>query len=326
MKDMAEYLIFIHGVNTREIREQPDYAKPLIERIEQRKTSEMTLKSVPLYWGDVNRDEEESLLEDLKDSKAWDKLQFKQFRSKQLLQFVGDAALYISRSVGRKIVDKLIEQLNTGLQDFNSETDHIHLITHSMGTIILFDVLFSSRWDAQNVYDYQGVEQLRQYIFQGGTPVRSIHTMGSPLGLFSLMTISDTSLPNTHEITPRLRAYLQALCSQLEGPFPWKNYLHAMDIVATSIETMLPKMLGEPAKGCLHVEDIVTQESGILDKLFSRLSANLSLEEVEGEVEEIQLAIFGGSAHSSYWSSPVVASTILETIKTTLSQRQRQPA
>jgi hypothetical protein len=326
MKNMAEYLIFIHGVNTRETREQPDYANPLIEHIKQRKSPEITLKPVSLYWGDVNIYEEKGLLDDLKASDAWDKLQFKQFRSNQLLQFVGDAALYISRSVGRKIVDNLIEQLNTGLQDFNRETDHIHLITHSMGTIILFDVLFSSRWDAKNVYEYQGVEQLRQHIFRGGTPVRSIHTMGSPLGLFSLMTISDTSLPTTHEITPRLSAYLQALCSQLEAPFPWKNYLHAMDIVATPIEKMLPKMLGAPAKDCLHVEDIITQESGILDKLFSRLSETLSLKEVEGEVEEIQLAIFGGSAHSSYWSSSVVASTILQTVETTLSQRQRQPA
>jgi hypothetical protein len=326
MNDMAEYLIFIHGVNTRDIREQPDYANPLIERIQRRKSPEITLKPVSLYWGDVNIDEEKKLLKDLEDSKAWSKLQFKQFRSKQLLQFVGDAALYISRSVGRKIVDQLIKQLSTGLQDFNPETDHIHLITHSMGTIILFDVLFSSRWDAQNVYEYQGVELLRQHIFQGGTPVRSIHTMGSPIGLFSLMTISDTSLPNTHEITPRLSDYLQALCSKLEAPFPWRNYLHAMDIVATSIEVMLPKMLGESAKDCLDVVDIITQESGILDKLFSRLSANLSLEEVEGEVEAIQLAVFAGSAHSSYWSSSLVASTIMQTVETTLSQRQRQPA
>src|SRR5438270_543094 len=128
MNDMAEYLIFIHGVNTRDIREQPDYANPLIERIQRRKSPEITLKPVSLYWGDVNIDEEKKLLKDLEDSKAWSKLQFKQFRSKQLLQFVGDAALYISRSVGRKIVDQLIKQLSTGLQDFNPETDHIHLI------------------------------------------------------------------------------------------------------------------------------------------------------------------------------------------------------
>ena len=92
---MAEYLIFIHGVNTRERREQPDYANPLIERLEQRKSPEMTLRYVPLHWGDVNIHEENQLLDDLQHSIAWEKLQFKQFRSHQLLQFVGDAALYI---------------------------------------------------------------------------------------------------------------------------------------------------------------------------------------------------------------------------------------
>jgi hypothetical protein len=324
MKDMAEYLIFIHGVNTREIREQPDYANTLIEHIQRLKSYEITMSTVPLYWGDINIEEEKKLLDGLRKSPVWDKLYFREFRSKQLLQFVGDAALYISRAVGKKIVDQLIKQINKGLQDFNPETDHIHLITHSMGTIILFDALFSSRWDAPNVGGYQGVELLRQQIFRGGTPVRSIHTMGSPIGMFSLMTLSDTELPNTHEITPRLSAYLQALCSKLEAPFPWRNYLHAMDIVATSIQQVLPETLGASAKGCIDVKDIITQESGILDKLFSRLSGTLSLKEFEGEVEEIQLAIFGGSAHSSYWSSSLVASTIMQTIETTLSQRQPQ--
>lgn len=284
------------------------------------------MRTVPLYWGDVNKDDEEKLLEKLKLSKAWEKLYFQGFRSHQLLQFFGDAALYISRAVGKKIVDTLLYQLNMGLKDFNPDTDHIHLITHSMGTIILFDMLFSSRWDAQNADGFRGVEDLRQQFFRGRTPIRSIHTMGSPLGLFSLMTLTDTPLPHTHEITPRLSAYLQALYSKLEAPFPWRNYLHAMDIVATSIEKVLPDTLGISDENCLEVKDIITQESGILDKVFSRLSGTMSLKEFEGEVEEVQLAIFGGSAHSSYWSNPIVASTIMQTVETTLSQRERQPA
>ena len=150
--------------------------------------------------------------------------------------------------------------------------------------------------------------------------------MGSPIGMFSLMTLSDTELPNTHEITPRLSAYLEALSRKLQAPFPWRNYLHAMDIVATSIEKVLPDTLGISDENCLEVRDIITQESGILDKLFSRLSETMSLKEFEGEVEELQLAVFGGSAHSSYWSSSLVASTIMQTIETTLSQRQPQPA
>jgi hypothetical protein len=283
------------------------------------------MRTVSLYWGDVNKDEEEKLLENLKLSSVWEKLSFQGFRSHQLLQFVGDAALYISRAVGRKIVDTLLYQLRDGLTDFQSDTDHIHLITHSMGTIILFDLLFSSRWDAQNTDGFQGVEDLRQQFFRGSTPIRSIHTMGSPLGLFSLMTLTDTPLPHTHEITPRLSAYLQALYSKLEAPFPWRNYLHAMDIVATSIEKVLPDTLGISDESCLEVRDIITQESGILDKLFSRLSETMSLKEFEGEVEEIQLAIFGGSAHSSYWSNPLVASTIVQTIEATLRQPQLQP-
>ena len=323
---MTEYLVFIHGVNTRETREQPDYANPLIERLEQLKFPEITMRTVPLYWGDVNIEEEKKLLDDFKASSVWNKLRFREYRSKQLSQFSGDAALYISRAVGKQIVDQLIEQVNKGLQDFNPQTDHIHLITHSMGTIILFDMLFSSRWDAPNVYEYQGVEQLRQDIFQRGTPIRSIHTLGSPIGIFSLMTLTDTPLPHTHEVTSRLSAYLQALCSTLQAPFPWRNYLHSMDIMATPIEQVLPKMLGASAQSYIEVKDIITQESGVLNRLFNRLSDTLSLKDLEEEVEEVQLAVLGGSAHSSYWSSPLVASTIMQTIEATLKQPQLQPA
>lgn len=315
---MAEYLLFIHGVNTRETREKRDYANPLIEHIQRHWSFPTAVRPISLYWGDVNIEAEQNLMNNYQASPVWDKLYFKAYRSKQLLQFTGDAALYISRAVGKRIVDQLIQQARDGLQEFNPATDNIHLITHSLGTVILFDILFSSRWDATNAGGYQGVEQLRQQIFRGGTPLRSIHTMGSPLGIFSLTTLDDPQVPNTHEVTPRLSAYLQALCGALNAPFPWRNYLHAMDIIATPIEHVLPEMLGVAAQGCLEVKDIITQEASILDRLFSQTSKTLSLGGLEGEVEQIQLVILGGDAHSSYWSSPLVASTITQTIGMTL--------
>jgi hypothetical protein len=175
---MAEYLIFIHGVNTRDIRDQPRYADYLFQNIERLSSPGITIKSIPLYWGDVNLNAEQQLMKSLEESHVWDQLHFQDFRAKQLLQFTGDAALYISRAIGKQVVEHLIQDAMLGLQSFQSG-DHIHLITHSMGTIILFDVLFSPRWDAPNAGGFEGVEQLRHLIFRSDSPLQSIHTMGS---------------------------------------------------------------------------------------------------------------------------------------------------
>jgi hypothetical protein len=316
---MTEYLLFVHGVNTREDRYQPDYAEPLLQQIQHLAHSQMTIKPIVLYWGDVNINEEMELLKMFQASSVWDKLCFPDLRAKQLLQFTGDAALYISRTGGKLIADRLVRDTMSGLQDFRSGTDHLHLITHSMGTVILFDMLFSSRWDAPKAGGYEGVEQLRHQIFREGSPVRSIHTMGSPIGLFSLLMggVGSTNLPDTHDITTRLKEYLQNLCGEAHTPFPWRNYLHPMDPVATPIEQLLPDMLGTN-NTCLDVRDLLTQEADLLSQATN--FSLRSLGELGGKLETAQLVLFGGLAHNSYWANPFVAATILQTIETTARQ------
>src|SRR5260370_20854070 len=144
---MTDYLVFIHGVNTRELRESPHYADSLFHLIQSEMGSDASLKSIPLYWGDANLLAEQKLLEMYKQSPSWFQLYFRDFREKQLLQFTGDAALYISRNTGTVVVNTLRDQLTRGLADYQPETDRLHLVTHIMGTVILFDLLFSSRWD-----------------------------------------------------------------------------------------------------------------------------------------------------------------------------------
>lgn len=136
---MTEYIVFIHGVNTRTRIEQRGYTEDLIRGID-KELPNANRKQIPLYWGDVGLTEENNLLEKLKKSDAWQRLWFKDFRSTQLMQFVGDAALYISRHVGSKVVQRLAEQIKANLPEQPREEDRLHLITHSWGTVILFDV------------------------------------------------------------------------------------------------------------------------------------------------------------------------------------------
>ncbi|WP_341529901.1 hypothetical protein WKK05_11605 [Nostoc sp. UHCC 0302] len=121
---------------------------------------------------------------------------FREFREKQLLQLAGDAALYISRFLGANVVKLLKSDAYSGLNNFQPN-DRLHLVTHSWGTIILFDILFAARWDAPDIPGHQDVTQIRDIIFGisgiedqlHGIELASIHTMGSPIGIFSLIDV-----------------------------------------------------------------------------------------------------------------------------------------
>jgi hypothetical protein len=89
-----------------------------------------------------------------------------------------------------------------------------------------------------------------------------------------------------------------------------------MDLIATSIERLLPEILEYPT--CLDIFDVLTQEVDILDQLSSLVSRTLIVGDSKEQAEKLQLALFAGQAHSSYWSSPAVASTIVQTIAATV--------
>ena len=102
----TDYILFVHGVNTRDLREQPQYADPLFERLQELNSKrDRSLKKLALYWGDVNIEAQTLLLNQLQASPLWEQIWFKEFREKQILQFAGDAALYISRYIGSKVVN-----------------------------------------------------------------------------------------------------------------------------------------------------------------------------------------------------------------------------
>ena len=142
------------------------------------------------------------------------------------MQFAGDGALYVSSAVGSKVADALKKQAIAGLQGYSAKEDRLHIVTHSMGTVILFDILFSSRWDDDATIGHDSVMTIRSVIYgidphpEQGIRLGSITTMGSPIGIFSLMDVAPPSVDtksdpskaaSTHDITPslaRLLAYL----------------------------------------------------------------------------------------------------------------------
>jgi hypothetical protein len=327
----TDYVLFIHGVNTRSEREKPDYADELFELIRQNVDKSYELQKIPLYWGDVNKEGEEKLLCKLQSQDScWQQLWFKQFRQTTLLQFAGDGASYISRTVGSKVVEKLNQDmLKHGLDKADSE-DRLHLVTHSWGTVILFDVLFAERWNDPNIQAYQCVQEIRSRLYgvepnpPQGIRLSSIHTMGSPIALFSLLDVvkgekQAAGVPEltelqarqraTHDITPKLEALLKNLCKKLNGnKLPWRNYIHPGDPVAWPLNPLIYSLV-DGLSQCVNVEDVVTQLKGFdyLNLLFSQTP--------------LALLLNGGRAHGSYFTSTKVAQKIVESIK----EAARQP-
>ena len=300
----TDYILFIHGVNTRDQRENPEYAKDLIEGI---KSQSPEFVAIPLYWGDVNIEAETQLLDRLQASPLWNEMWFRTFRQQQLLQFAGDAALYISRHVGYKVVKRLTKDALKVLQNAQPD-DCLHLVTHSWGTIILFDILFATRWDAPQVPGHEEVMKIRDCIFglsgkddstHQGIQLASINTMGSPIAIFSLTSVN--SAPNqpdsdssSHDITARLHKLLENLYQARNGePLPWRNFIHPGDPIAYPLEKLMKDLVDNDEK-YIDFQDLITQEP----KLFNFLTDPIS---------QTTLALLhGGEAHGSYWQSQKV--------------------
>ncbi len=289
----TDYVLFIHGVNTREKDPRhPTYADMLFDGIKNyimnAGKQPRDLKKVALYWGDVTVEEENKLLEQYRASDAWNSFWYQKLRSGMLLEFTGDTALYISRSVGAKVAQKLAEEAEQGLgalHGHNPDTgDRLHLVAHSLGTVILFDLFFSSRWTppapghqyAMSLRDVvYGIESSQQDgtepAWSSGICLASITTMGSPLGLFRLIDAgpSDRDHPdNTHDITPHLQRMLKRLKGKLGGTLPWLNFIHPGDPLATPLKPLILTMV-DPTGEYIAVQDIVVRTRGLLDGFAS---------------------------------------------------------
>lgn len=313
---VTDYILFIHGVNTREEREQPNYANELIYKIEQeiqRKAANngRKLNLVPLYWGDVNLEAQTQLKKQLNASPLWEQMWFREFRDNQLIQFAGDAALYISRHIGSKVVNTLKTQ---ALKLENAQPDdRLHLVTHSWGTVILFDILFASRWDNPEVPGHEDVMPIRDVIYgisgknpnpRQGVQVASIQTMGSPVAISSLAHLvpgqDGPDSPSSHDITPNLHKLLECLQKARNGKkLPWRNYIHPGDPIAYPLEQLMTNLVDRDKK-YLDIKDIITHKPG----LFEFFSA-----------QKVLSLIHGGEAHRSYWNNDKVVQEISTVIK-----------
>lgn len=322
----SDYILFIHGVNTRDRREQPTYANQLIRLINGLIGDSYNLKPIPLYWGDVNIQSEQDLMYKVAHADGcWHQLWFQNTRKNTILHFMGDAALYISRSVGSKIVEALNIQIQDGLEGA-SKGDRLHLVTHSWGTFILFDILFAARWNDTTIPGHESAMAIRR-CFDGlepnpeeGVRLASIHTMASPIAIFSLLDIvkgenqalgfpelteNQAEQRASHDITPKLKQLVANLSYKEDSnKLPWRNYLHPADPVAWPLDPLIYSLV-DGLKRDIEIKDVISKLS-FLESLMRPFNQTA-----------LPMLLYGGQAHESYLNSVQVAQEIVLTIQQT---------
>lgn len=310
----TDYVLFIHGVKTRKQDEFNALATKLFNRIQASLTDvNLELKPINLFWGNVGVEAQAELLKGFQQSDTWSQLWFNDFRSEQILEFVGDGALYLSRHVGSQVVKQLEDQGLKGLKGV-APGDRLHLVTHSWGTVILFDILFAARWEDPQleVGIRDSVARIRNTLFGlgadiQGIPLASISTMGSPLALFNLINLNGAS---SHDLTPKLKELLETLYKLRQQPLPWRNFAHPGDPIAYPLEGVMPLLLepnykkdSTPSQRLVEIQDVLVLTNSLKERLLTPVR------------QQILPLLFGGEAHGSYWENPVVAQTIADVIQ-----------
>ena len=310
-----DYIIFVHGVNTRDRDRFNRTAMNMFAQMEPylQPDSSRTFKPVTLFWGDIAKESTDLILNALKDSPTWNQFWFQKFRTEQAISFVGDAALYLSRHVSVQIIKQMteqaLEQMGLKLDEIQQQPkrdgDRLHLVTHSWGTVILFDIMFATRWEDVSLEPdiIKFVNNLRSCFFgvgkaeinNLGIPIASIHTMGSPISLFNLLNASGAKSFN---LTPELKKFLSSLYQETKKPLPWWNYTHPGDPIAYPLKGVMDLSLGA-ANEFVTIEDIITPTNSWL-QFFD---------------QNIISIIQGGEAHASYWTSELVSKKIGQVIQ-----------
>jgi hypothetical protein len=306
----TDYLLFIHGVKSRSEQDFFNNTQAIFQSVEKSVGSRATVKPIRCFWGNCGDAALANLQQRMQKSSAWDKLWFKDLRNSQILDFVGDAALYLSRAVGSQVVDCIYDSALKSLKSFEPG-DRLHLVTHSWGTVILLDILFATRWVSPSFKEadpktWEAVQQIRNTLFgMGDNPniglkLGSIHTMGSPIALFNLI---NTGEKNGHDLVPELQTFIQNLYQETGKSLPWKNYIHPADPIAYPLEGVSEQFLGVTNKNsAVTVSDVLVKTDAWNEKLMGVVQGN------------VLSVVYGGTAHNSYWKIPEVPKAIAATI------------
>ncbi|BAU65276.1 hypothetical protein STA3757_26570 [Stanieria sp. NIES-3757] len=227
-------IFFIHGVATRDVK----YANSLKMALKQElsRQGKVSPHFYSSFWGNALSDVDKmwSWIDiDLKTVKQnhpeidlKDCLKYREFRESFLSEFVGDMFTYLNERRGSEIRKLIAQQLIQFLQE-NSQEIELHIITHSLGSVILWDILFAERFKPNDpAFEIRSlIRNLSDQSKQEQIYLKSITTMGSPILFFNTMLGVDSN--KVREFANRNQNYL----------LKWLNIIHSSDIIAYPLKS-----------------------------------------------------------------------------------------
>ncbi len=277
----------MHGASVR----QPGYADPLRTRI----ISEFTSRDVVIpefyssFWGDVLGDTNEIwdfVQQDLEAFK-WDNpgvdlddvFHYRQRREQLINGFFHDIFKYLSTAAGKEIRRAVAMQFLNFLTDNPLEED-LHIVVHSLSSVILWDLLFSEAYGASDPASYvrNAIKGLSGPSEGHKVKLRSITTLGCPLLIFRQLMNANTQT-------------LKQFANRYTGnPLRWINIIHASDVFAY------------PLRASLNLEDsdFFFRDHYLGERNFLKKS-----------IGDVAMALGLVMDHSRYWRSVRVSKLVM---------------
>jgi hypothetical protein len=290
-------IFFIHGVATRDVK----YADPLKAAIK----SEFKNLGIDVpnfyssFWGNALSDIEKMwswIDRDLQKAKKEHPeidlsncFHYRQFREGFLSEFMGDIFTYLNQKRGFEIRKAIAQQLTQFLQD-NPQDRELHIITHSLGSVIFWDILFSERFaqndpafEIRSAIENLGIESQQRQVF-----LKSITTMGSPILFFNTMLGVD---PNkVKDFARKNRDYC----------LKWLNIIDSSDIIAYPLQSSF----------CIDNSDKLELKDVYIDtnsNVAAKITRSMGQDFFAMAMDTVQ-------AHTEYWRSSITAQLVIKNL------------
>jgi hypothetical protein len=283
---------FMHGASVRHTTYADPLRSSLIEAFADQDLT--TPEFYSCFWGDalgatdqlwdlVQQDLEAFRLEhplvDLDDI-----FHYRQRREQLISGFFNDIFSYLNTHQGREVRRIIALQFLNFLADAPFDED-LHIVAHSLGSVILWDMLFSDSFAANDPAFY--VRNVIKGLATAGqgrkVKLRSITTLGSPILFFNQVLNIDTG---------QLKRFASRYTA---NPLRWVNIIHASDIFAY------------PIRASLNLED---------DLLYMRDKYLGERNFLKKSIGDVTMALGLVADHSRYWQSQrvsrLVAANLLE--------------
>ncbi|AFZ03254.1 hypothetical protein [Calothrix sp. PCC 6303] len=226
-----------------------------------------------------------------------------EFRQGFLSAFVGDALTYMNSDRGEKIRKSITEHLEDYINNYPQEKE-LHIITHSMGSIIFWDMLFSDRFNCDDsAYKFRSIigEKIQ---------LKSIATMGSPILLFNLMLDIKPEIINDRVD--------EIVAKYPNGTLRWVNIIHASDLIAYPIASSL--RTNEQSRLLIQDKFIATDANN-LEKMIHNLikspvikAATASIPDISQILSLAAVSPAVADAHTGYWNCKQTADILVKNI------------